>query len=461
MNGPARYRHGCRSLAGLAVVALTIVACSSTASQSPTASTSPSDAGPAPGVTADSISVGVPYDPGASAANQQQGAGGVTVGDEKADAQIVIDDVNAHGGVAGRKLVPVFYPASTSGTPQAQLQAECTYFTQDHKVFAVFSDGPPSYLQCLGDAGVVVVNDNLVASGAATFHLFPFWVEVSAFNLDRIPGPEVNALSAQGYFAPWDTTTGAPGGSATKVGILTFDDPDFAHAVDQELVPALADAGYANPDIVRIGESGSASAQTAAISNAVLRFRTDQVDHVIIFESSGALAFYFVKDAATQNYHPRYAANTNNGFQALITGAGLPKDELTGAVGLGWNPVLDLPYDQNPLDGPYSNQARRHCQQLMAAGGQQFSDANAETVANLTCNSIYLFRAALDTQGGHVSRDSFLAGLNTLGSSFQAASSFGTHFGPDQHDGGDGYYYWAYRSSCGCMAYTGSLHHAG
>jgi len=146
-----------------------------------------------------------------------------------------------------------------------------------------------------------------------------------------------------------------------------------------------------------------------------------------------------------------------DGPQILIDAAGVPKEEFKGAVGFGWNPVLDLRLNQNPLDGPYSSQARRHCRQLLTSKGAQFPDANAEAVGNLYCNSLYLLRDALKSQNGKVSRDSFFAGLHALGSSFEPAGAFGTSFSPDQHDGGNGYYHYAYNDSCGCFGYTGSL----
>lgn len=448
--------------AGLALVALVAVACASTAQKSSSPTTSATPGKPGPGVTATSISVGISYT-ASSNPNGNVGAGGVTVGNEKADAQIVIDDINAHGGVAGRKLVPTFYKVPATTTAQQDEQAECASFTQDHPVFAVLGSGSHSFLTCMNDAGVVVIDDDLVAYGQVTYQQYPHYIEATQFNLDRIAATLPQALSAQNYFTPWDTTTGAPGGSASKVGIVTFDTPDFAHAVDQVLVPGLAKAGYTNPDIVRV-TSATTTAEvndlTAALKSAVLRFRTDHVDHVILLEEAGLLALFFAKDAQTQGYFPRYSAATNSGFQALIDGAGLPKDQMQGAVGFGWNPVLDLPYSQNPITGPYSNDARRHCRQLMVSHGQRFPDANAEAVANSYCTELYLLRDALKGQTGSVNADTFLTGLNALGSSFQGASSFGTHFGPDQHDGGSGYYYWAYKESCGCFGYTGTLHHA-
>src|SRR5437763_937118 len=79
--------------------------------------------------------------PGGGAANAAIGAAGITQGDEKANDQIVIDDINAHGGVAGRKIVPIFHglDATSTNTLDSQYQAACDDLTQYHKVFAAFA----------------------------------------------------------------------------------------------------------------------------------------------------------------------------------------------------------------------------------------------------------------------------------------------------------------------------------
>ena len=62
----------------------------------------------APGVTATKIYVGMIWPKNQDAVNQAAGAGGISVGDTKADGNAIIDDINKHGGIAGRKVVPVW-----------------------------------------------------------------------------------------------------------------------------------------------------------------------------------------------------------------------------------------------------------------------------------------------------------------------------------------------------------------
>ncbi len=58
-------------------------------------------------------------------------------GDQRAVAQSVVDDINAHGGINGRKIVPVFkeYPPIPGREPDPL--SLCTSWAEDDKVFAV------------------------------------------------------------------------------------------------------------------------------------------------------------------------------------------------------------------------------------------------------------------------------------------------------------------------------------
>jgi hypothetical protein len=66
-------------------------------------------AGRVPGVTATTISFGVVYTTSMGEANKALGAGGQDSGDVRNYYNILVKDVNDHGGVLGRKLKPVYF----------------------------------------------------------------------------------------------------------------------------------------------------------------------------------------------------------------------------------------------------------------------------------------------------------------------------------------------------------------
>src|SRR5689334_1266305 len=133
-----------RYLALVAVVALVAVAgCTSgdtgkTASASggsgasaPSTTLDPQEVKQAPGVTADSIKLGITYVDLKAIASVTS----INHGDYEATYRAVIDDVNEHGGINGRKIEPVFAPVNPIGTQPAE-QA-CLKLTDDDKVFAI------------------------------------------------------------------------------------------------------------------------------------------------------------------------------------------------------------------------------------------------------------------------------------------------------------------------------------
>jgi len=195
-----------------------------------------------PGVTAHKILVGLIWPKNQDAVNQAAGAGGISVGDTKADAQAIVDDINAHGGIAGRKIEPVFQPVdSTSAqTQDTQFAAACDHFTHDERVFAVVGTGPASYQSCLAKAGIAQLDESLPSLADSDFAQNPALVELGYPKLSRIAKAQLDALAHQKYFSPWNARTGgpAPTGKA-KVGILSIDDPGYSAVVNSILTPGL------------------------------------------------------------------------------------------------------------------------------------------------------------------------------------------------------------------------------
>ncbi len=226
------------------------------------------------------------------------------------------------------------------------------------------------------------------------------------------------------------------------------------------MVPALRDLGItvAAEDIRRVAPNERVSdtgPQAAAVSSAVLKLRSDGVTHVIVFDERGLLTLFFMQNAEAQGYRPRYGLNSQNGPQALMDGSGLPKRQLVGSKGIGWIPSLDLQAAQNPRTGPYSNDARRRCYDLLTSKGQSFSDANAESLAMAICTELWLMRDAIKASGNVLNRAGFMDGVAKLGSSFQSTGGFANRFSATQHDGGAAVRHYGFDEGCGCMKYTG------
>lgn len=425
--------------------------------------TGPSGALSGPGVTAKEIYVGLIYDENAGAINSAAGVGSITSGDSKANSRALINDINKHGGIAGRKLVPVYarFDGTSTQTLESQYSAICQQFTQDNpKVFAVTDVGlVPSYRKCLSQAGVSILSDSLPTLGQADFTKYPGLIELGYANVDRLAAYHLTPLVDQNYFTPWDNVNGQPAATgAVKVGVLTYNDSVFSHAVDDILVPALKRLGY-TPEVEKIAQINTAadySSQGAAVKAAQLRFAANGVTHVIPFEANGGLSTLFLPTARSQHYYPRYGISSASAFQALIDAGVVENKQMTGTVGYGWIPDVDVHASYNPPNGPYSNATRRYCLKVFKENGITFTSGNAEIIGVGLCASLFLLRSALDKTPTHIVLSTFVSAVETLGTSFENPTGLGQEFRPGRHDPSNKAYHWRYFEDCTCLHYEGA-----
>jgi len=417
-----------------------------------------------PGVTKTKVYVGIITDKGSGGLNSAVGVGSITSGDDQANTNAVLKDIKAHGGAGGREIVPVYgyFDQTSTETYDQQFAAICQKFTKDQRVFAVVDAGIPdaySYRDCISRAGIAIVSSSLPISGASTFRQHPGYVEVGSPNLDRLAAYLVTSLQVQGYFSPWNYFTGQPAATGkAKVGVLTFDDRDYSHAVDTVLVPALRRLGY-DPVVRKVSQLSSASevsGQAAAVKSAQLAFASNGVTHVIPFETGGNLMTFFFPTAQAQAYYPRYGGNTGSAFEALLEAGAAQPRQMNGIVGYGWIPTIDL-QSTDSARPVYSNEGTRHCLKVMKDAGIVFDSGNAQGIALNTCSVFYLIKAALDRTPKQVTLGTFLQTLAGMGTSFSKPGGLGLDFQGGRPDPPNKAYYFRYQSDCNCMRYYGPL----
>jgi hypothetical protein len=387
---------------------------------------------------------------------------GVGGGDDRVQWKILLDDLNAHGGVLGRKVLPVFHAEdSTDQSPTVQQeQAACADWTEDHKVFAVIAqevDPSNALLTCIQKAGVAQLYSDLTRSDALTFAQFPYYLETGTLRMDRVAAAWPAALQRQGFFTGWNTATGAPGPMPVKVGVISFGDRVTVRSVEKHLKPALAAIGHPVVDWVRVSYPNSAADNGRSISEtqaATLKFNADSITHVLPFDAQGAgIGAFFSSTADSQRYYPRYGLNSGVGAQTLHDTGLWPSSQLRGAMGFGWVPLLDLPFTENPATGAYANSSRRSCIALMSAHGADMTSAIVQRQAVAKCDELRFFKQALEA-GGAPNRQALVVGAHRLRSGFAAGMTFSTFYDPTHHDGVASARDFAYVESCGCFRYT-------
>lgn len=417
------------------------------------------------GITPTQVYIGVGYTSDGDATNAAIGATGFTQGDPLGETKAVIKDINDHGGVAGgRKLVPVFhgYSGTSGASPASQDQAACADYTQDHKVFAVADKGLTDNLPaCLNRAGVLEdYSGDIISHDDAFYRSVPHFMDLGTLSQDRMMAGEVASLVRQHYFTGWNTATGSAGPGKAKVGVLATDDPNELRPLRSILLPALARAGYpvSSPDVV-IAHQATTTADTgreaAEVQAAGLRFRHDNVTHVIVLDPNGVLTLFFSRNAETQGYFPRYGVNSGTGMQILVKAGDVDARTLRGAVGLGWLPLFDLPA---AAAAHYQTPASRHCLSVMRRASFTFSDANAEAIGLSTCDAIYFLAYVIDRAVPSITLASAQRIVDGLGTSFPTAFEPRSYFAAGHHAGAYLGYDLRWDSGCGCTRYSGKPH---
>jgi hypothetical protein len=418
--------------------------------------------GTGPGISATTVKVGVVYINDAAAANRALGAG-VGEADAEATFDAIVADINATGGIAGRKLEPVYAPYEVNSAQpyDAVYQQACTRMTQDNKVFAAIAAIPSeTFRGCLQKAQVVHVSDGISRSDATVLARYPHTYEIGSVRTDRVATHQLMALKDGGYFSPWDTSRGTAGSLKPKVGVVSSDAISIARAVDGVLVPGLRQLGY-DPVVIKIAQPQSSSQSgdaVAAIQAAVLKMRQEGVTHVIPFDSNGSLTLFFTRNAEAQAYRPRYGVNTGNGMQILLDSGSIPATQAAGAVGLSTSPLQDLRPADNPDGGRYANPARSHCLEVMRKAGVTIQDTNSKAGVLQLCATAYFLRERLTDvhkAGLPLNRDNLRNVVQRSGGAFVHGDVGRTAFGPSQHDGGAIGYLQVFRSDCTCMRYVG------
>lgn len=173
--------------------------------------------GDGPGVTATTINIAGVYDPDASAADSALGLANANPGDTKAQTDAIVSYINAHGGIAGRKVNIVWYMLSVQNNAAQSAQAACATWTQDNKIFVQFDDNP-ILDQCTANAHGVGISSGLVAETTPALQQFPSDVNLDGFTIDRGDKVTIDGLGQQGYFSP-----------GAKVGVVTWDENDYRY----------------------------------------------------------------------------------------------------------------------------------------------------------------------------------------------------------------------------------------
>ena len=377
------------------------------------------------GITRTEIRVGIVIQDDAGAANKAAGLPVVDTGDPARNYQVLIDELNKRGLIAGRKVVLKAFRFNVSGGANVQAieQEGCEYFTNDEPVFAVLYGGSENLNGCLAKAGILQIGGRPTELDSKAIRQYPSLFLTGAVSIDRYARGLVDGLTRQGFFQ-----------GATKVGILTFDQAIFKRVTDDVLVPLVKQQVKGEPDVAYTTYPYTVEQNSdyiAGIQSAMLKFRTEGVTHILTLETSGAMAYFGMKNAESQGYRPKYGLGSPSAFQYSQQNQSddVKANQLPNVTGVGWVPFDDTADAQFVAPPGWAR-----CQAEYRKGDTTFSTQDAGQVGAAICSEVWLLEQGLRAAGNDLTRDGVTRVLNATGCTFAPPNAYGCGITPARHD---------------------------
>jgi ABC-type branched-subunit amino acid transport system substrate-binding protein len=345
-----------------------------------------------------------------------------------------VDDINEHGGIAGRRLVvPI---TRFSPIIPADQQTACVDQADDKKVFATIAvvlyttDGE----RCLASKQTPVLTSN--SSSLANLKADAGWVHQISMAKDRIAKNWVDWLIASGTATP-----------ASKIGVLHSDDPEDNQLADGVFLPYLKQRGL--NVVAQAAFSGlTIDTVTTSAQNAALKFRDAGVN-LVLPDLDFLRFFVFLGAANNAGLKPRYSVSDLGQLSASATTNFYPSS-FEGSEGVtAYTPAITGP--PTVPDSP----AFRDCLNIYQAHGQQLSTDPTNRLAEVLqigqyCESLTLVAQLAKLAGAHLNRASFSNAYTKLGTWTDRVTLTGPlTFGSNKFDGPDEYAVIRWQANCG------------
>lgn len=376
---------------------------------------------------------------------------GVNVGQtysDKAAYDALVAEYNLAGGLAGRRIVPVYGATDTASTNwSTDFQAACQKMTDDHKVKAVlgyvfaFID---SFEQCIAKKDVLHLYGGYGPGDLQAQKDFPNLVSAVHPTTDVI-----NSTVLTGAMASGRLTT------KSRLGILYDGCGHGDRAFDRSTAPFLKANGITYEKVYGACAQGSGDVSSAltTVQSAQLQFASHGVD--VVYVPNNVALLFFMQAAENQGYRPQYL--TQGGGGALeAQGGAIPQAQLKNLHGYGWMPAIDVSAQQQPYARTPRQQA---CLAKLEKHGLVASQFNDFMFAYVTCDSLDLYARALQLTGGDADRAKVQAALAQVLPALDGTATYsGALTSTTAQRGGPGKYRESgWSDACSCITYRGPV----
>jgi hypothetical protein len=396
-------------VASVMLVAMLFAACSSS-SKTPASSASSTSAGTkytpstgaAVGVTATEIKLGISL---VDFECIKAFVDSIRVDQDK-NYQAYIDAVNEKGGIAGRKIVPVFHTFCPIGNAQAL--ALCTTFAEDDKVFAVIGN----FVDFSGDAQTCLAKQHKTV--LMTFQLTQAILDESPPGLILIPGTTPERIDSVliSLFKKQGTLKGK------KIAVLG--ETTSQKVVKNSVEPEIKKLGIATGTTAILSISGSdTTAAQSQLDSFIERWKTEGVSAIYITGTQVASQQFVEKvrgempdvtlvsditDVLRFAQEEEHVGKNPNPYEGIITAGGPTAHEYT--LSDNWKFCSDVFEKQTGKKPPTAEDI------VPGPGGKTLDTYGS---INDACQLVYLFADVATKVGKYLNVDNWVHAVDNYG----------------------------------------------
>lgn len=358
----------------------------------------------------------------------------VNFGDGHEEVTGVVNDINKHGGVNGRKIQPFFGDWNASSGDSGR-EADCTKMTEDDKVSFIITvvNISAAYVACGARHNVPIINASLGAGDNYLYKEYPlYFYSPSLLSLNTEEALVLKSGRVSGRVTP-----------AKKVGVVidqTSGDPQYNRVLSTTVEPTLKAWG--------IPYETYGVATQADVNGAVLHFRTDGVKTVMFIAPSGIIEILFMEAAENQGYRPDYILGDS--AASWFVGQAAPQAQVQHITGAGSLPMSNVPASQYP-----TTPQEKHCLDVIRAAGETNQNRQSSITATVYCQATYEFAAIASQVNGALTPANFYAAYPRA--TLTPISTFAINVTNAQHTAASQYRTLGYTPRCQCISYTSGL----
>lgn len=379
------------------------------------------------GVTASTIKIGLLV-PNSSTVGSTEDQKKV----QEAEFHAYIDQVNAQGGINGRKIVTVTatYDVLDQG---AGARNACLKLTDDEKVFAVFNTtgfGPPGTM-CL-------TREKQVPFLQGSGHPDEVYAQSNGLYSSTFDSQTRNYRNLVGTLERLGVLKGK------KIGVLGTEWIGLRRETEEGVVATLKSLGY-DPFVYWLSGDPASSASQIPIAVQQMKANGVQVQFMTVDFVSG---LNFVQQADAQRYNPRYTGGDSWGWTTDYVTANMPAS-FAGAISVTAMRLYDarVGVAEPAIDAACA----KRFEEATGIKLDRANDPNALYVGSMfACGVVQRFIRASTAAGPNLTRRGLVDAIGALGTVDVPFAGNPATYSPTKLDGANQYRPQEWKANCKC-----------